>query len=199
MKSMCMIVLLVIVSTVVVECEILLAGLGLLALKGALLLSSESRRSYRNPRPSYRKQRYYYPKKTHYYTYNKGHHYYPKRRYGRSVEDENEIQNFEKIDENLIAKADFQDMDDCAKMFVCEVNAIQDESMLDDVETMIRSVFGGPTETEIDVTKATARFDLAAKVGRVAGSEQCKIFYGRCNTPYDELKSIMEDFGNEEN
>ena len=197
MKSMCMIVLLVIVSTVVVECEILLAGLGLLALKGALLLSAESRR---NSRPSYQKQHYYYyPKKTYYdYTYNKGHHYYPKRRYGRSVvEDENEIQNnFDiKIDENiLIAKADFQDLDDCAKMFVCEVNAIQDESVLDDVETMIKSAFGGPLETEIDVTKATARFDLSAKVGRVAGSEQCKIFYGRCNASYDELKSIMENF-----
>ena len=64
---MCMIVLLVIVSTVVVECEILLAGLGLLALKGALLLSAESRR---NSRPSYQKQHYYYyPKKTHYDPY----------------------------------------------------------------------------------------------------------------------------------
>ena len=197
MKSMCMIVLLLIVSTVVVECEILLAGLGLLALKGALLLSAESRR---NSRPSYQKQHYYYyPKKTYYdYTYNKGHHYYPKRRYGRSVvEDENEIQNnFDiKIDENiLIAKADFQDLDDCAKIFVCEVNAIQDESVLDDVETMIKSAFGGPLETEIDVTKVTARFDLSAKVGRVAGSEHCKIFYGRCNASYDELKSIMENF-----
>ena len=108
-------------------------------------------------------------------------------RYGRSVEDHELF----KTTNDLFAQADLQDLDDCAKMFICELNA-KDKSKLSDMEIIMKDTFGVNGEGKLDVTQITAKFDFAAVTGQMAGLSQCKKFYGRCQIPYDQMKTLLD-------
>jgi hypothetical protein len=84
----------------------------------------------------------------------------------------------------------FQDVDDCAKMFICQLGT-KPEDNLDDIEQNISSIFGTNEQGALDATKPSVLFDLAATVGRDAGFEQCKTLYARCQMPYDEMLQFM--------
>lgn len=107
------------------------------------------------------------------------------RRFGRSIEDEKTIDNNEALS-NAILDASLNDADDCAKKLICSLNA-QEVSTLASDESAIAELFG--KSGSIDVTAATAEFDLAALMGRLAGKAQCETIYARC--PY-ESKDLME-------
>ena len=112
--------------------------------------------------------------------------------YKRSVK-ENEKKPMEyQIPKELIFAADFQDVDDCAKKFICEVNA-KNDSALDGIEVLIKSLFGYEKSGQLDVTKPSARFDFAAIVGLKSGFEQCKTLFSRCDSSYDAMKNIIEE------
>merc|ERR1711935_444234 len=92
--------------------------------------------------------------------------------------------------DDLIIQAEFQDFDDCAKMFVCQLNAKPEDS-LNDVEKIINDLFGTNENGALDFSKPSALFDFAATVGRDAGLEQCKTLYARCQMPYQEMMKFM--------
>ena len=85
---------------------------------------------------------------------------------------------------------DFQDFDDCAKMFVCQLGAKPEDS-LNDVEKYINAMFGTNQNGALDFLKPSALFDFAATVGRDAGLEQCKTLYARCQMPFQEMTKFM--------
>lgn len=112
--------------------------------------------------------------------------------YKRSV-NENEKKPLEyHIPKELIFAADFQDVDDCAKKLICELNA-KNDSALDGIEVLIKSLFGYEKSGQLDVTKPSARFDFAAIVGLKSGFEQCKTLFSRCDSSYDAMKNIIEE------
>ena len=181
MKTFLLTVLLFFASTISVESFFLGGfGVGLLALKGAILgglaLGGALRRRSRYRSRSY--HHHHYPK------------YYVKRRYGRSIEDLDGNSVLE-LPEDMLIQADLKDFDDCAKMLVCQVNTKSDT--LDDMESLIQNIFGLNSDESLDVMKASARFDLAAMVGRKGGLKQCYAIYGRCQLPYEDLLKIMEE------
>ena len=44
----------------------------------------------------------------------------------------------------------------------------------------------------INLSSGTVEFDLAALIGRKAGTQQCQKIYARCNKEYDELLKVLE-------
>merc|ERR1711956_104182 len=151
-----------------------LALAGLLGLKAALFggvligAAASRRRHYKPSRKSY--SRSY---KTHKY------------RYGRSIEDEAIIDEHEALS-NAILDASLNDAEDCAKKLICSLSAKEVSTLASD-ESAIAELFG--KSGSIDVSAATAEFDLAALMGRQAGKAQCETIYARC--PY-ESKDLME-------
>jgi len=152
-----------------------LALAGLLGLKAALFggvligaAASRRRHYYKPSRKSYSKSY-----KTHKY------------RYGRSIEDEEIIDEHEALS-NAILDASLNDAEDCAKKLICSLNAKEVSTLASD-ESAIAELFG--KSGSIDVSAATAEFDLAALMGRQAGKAQCETIYARC--PY-ESKELME-------
>lgn len=111
-------------------------------------------------------------------------------RFGRSIEDEKTIDNDEALS-NAILDASLNDADDCAKKLICSLNAKEVSTLASD-ESAIAELFG--KSGSIDVTAATAEFDLAALMGRLAGKAQCDTIYARC--PY-ESKDLMETMRSE--
>merc|ERR1711997_57682 len=103
------------------------------------------------------------------------------RRHGRSVEDE----SFDETS-NAILDASLNDAEDCAKKLICSLNAKEVSTLASD-ESAIAELFD--KFGSIDISAATAEFDLAALMGRQAGKAQCEIIYARC--PY-ESKDLME-------
>ena len=98
-------------------------------------------------------------------------------------------------------KADLEDFDDCAKMFICQLNA-KNDSTLGPVEKMMKKSFGtGSGQSTIygglDVNRVSARFDLAALTGKMVGVNQCKLFYGRCKIPYSQMKHLLNTLLND--
>ncbi|TRY68970.1 hypothetical protein TCAL_15114 [Tigriopus californicus] len=105
------------------------------------------------------------------------------RRFGRSVEVEGvKVQD-------LLLKASVNDVDDCAKNFVCQLNTKSIESM-DSVEQTLLAIYG--QDASIDVSRSDVEFQLAANVGRLAGAEQCQTVYARCPMEYDQLLQTFE-------
>ena len=90
-----------------------------------------------------------------------------------------------------MAQAEFQDIDDCAKMFLCQLNP-KNENELGSFETFFKSQFGMNESGVLDVTKLSVRFDLAAVIGQDVGMEQCQNVYGRCKMDYVDMLKIME-------
>merc|ERR1712008_490047 len=143
-----------------------LALAGLLGLKAALFggvligaAASRRRHYYKPSRKSYSKSY-----KTHKY------------RYGRSIEDEEIIDEHEALS-NAILDASLNDAEDCAKKLICSLNAKEVSTLASD-ESAIAELFG--KSGSIDVSAATAEFDLAALMGRQAGKAQCETIYARC-------------------
>ena len=127
--------------------------------------------------------------------------YYQRKRYGRSVQDvqSQDLQFHEKrrIFDDLILKANVQDLDDCAKKFICELNA-KDETILDDFELSMKSAFGVDKRGNLDVKSISARFDFAASVGQIGGdSQQCKILFRRCTHSYEVSKGLYWNLYNQ--
>ena len=52
-------------------------------------------------------------------------------------------------------------------------------------------MFGTDKTQALDVTKSSVRYLLAAKVGKVAGFEQCLALYPRCDMSYEDMLTIM--------
>ena len=98
-----------------------------------------------------------------------------------------------------IVKADLDDFDDCAKMFICQLNA-KNDSTLGPVEKMMKKSFSIGSTTNyggLDVNRVSARFDLAALTGKMVGLNQCKLFYGRCKIPYLQMKNMLNTLLND--
>ena len=95
-------------------------------------------------------------------------------------------------------KADLEDFDDCAKMFICQLNA-KNDSTLGPVEKMMKKSFstGSNNYGGLDVNRVSARFDLAALTGKMVGLNQCKLFYGRCKIPYIQMKNMLNTLLND--
>jgi len=108
-------------------------------------------------------------------------------RFGRSIEDEKTIDNDEALS-NAILDASLNDADDCAKKLICSLNAKEVSTLASD-ESAIAELFG--KSGSIDVTAATAEFDLAALMGRLAGKAQCDTIYARCSYEPKDLMEIM--------
>ncbi|TRY68520.1 hypothetical protein TCAL_14210 [Tigriopus californicus] len=102
-------------------------------------------------------------------------------RSGRSVGD-NKVSS-------IFLKASINDVDDCAKNFVCQLAAKSDESM-DGFETTAFAIYGHATS--IDVSRSDVEFQLASNVGRLAGIQQCQTIYARCPMSYGQLLQTME-------
>ena len=102
------------------------------------------------------------------------------------------IASSNEIPDQIILSADFQDTNDCAKKFICELNA-KDETKLDSIEMVTRTLFGDDNSGHFDVTKPSAHFDFAALVGRKAGFNQCETIFARCDVPYEDLKMMIEE------
>ena len=99
-------------------------------------------------------------------------------RHGRSLVDT----------EQLLLKASYDDVDDCAKKMVCLVNA-KPATNLDNFEMEIRHMFG--QSGQLDVSQGSVEFDLAALMGRKAGSAQCQKIYARCQISAEKLLDVL--------
>ena len=99
------------------------------------------------------------------------------RRHGRSLVDT----------EQLLLKVSYDDVDDCAKKMVCLINA-KPATALDTVEMEIHSMFG--QSGRLDVSQGSVEFDLAALMGRKAGSAQCMKIYARCQVEAHKLLDV---------
>jgi len=98
-------------------------------------------------------------------------------RYGRSVAD---------VDEMFLV-ASQNDADDCAKKLICSLAARDPRSLAQD-EAVIVGLFG---HGDLDVSKSTVEFDLAAIMGRKVGEVQCEKIYSRCVYPTNTLMEVM--------
>ncbi len=169
MHTFCLTLVLLAVSAVFVAAEPIF-GVGLLALKVGIvkgaLIGSALRRRGRGRKRSYRK------------SYRK--------RHGRSTEDESP----ENILDELFLQATLEDQDDCAKKFVCLANAKEVKS-LSSLEKSVINLFG--SDGYINVNDASARFQLAAAMGKLAGEDQCRSMYARCPAKYEILSKTLED------
>jgi len=98
-------------------------------------------------------------------------------RYGRSVTNADDM--------FLIASQN--DSDDCAKKLICSLAARDARSLAED-EAVIVSLFG---HGDLDVSKSTVEFDLAAIMGRKVGAEHCAVVYSRCVYSPATLMEVM--------
>jgi hypothetical protein len=98
-------------------------------------------------------------------------------RYGRSVSN---------VDEMFLV-ASQNDADDCAKKLICSL-ASRDVRTLAEDEAVIVSIFG---QGELDVSKSTIEFDLAAVMGRKVGEKHCNVVYSRCVYTPQTLMEVM--------
>jgi hypothetical protein len=126
------------------------------------------------------------------------------RRWGRSVVEGAEDNTLQI--EQVMLQASLQDNDDCAKAFVCHVNAKPTRNT--PMEEFVYEYFGGQTQetamlkailpqgssglSVVDTLSPTVQFDLAAQVGKLGGAEQCTKIYAQCPLPYSELLSALE-------
>jgi hypothetical protein len=124
-------------------------------------------------------------------------------RWGRSIEgsEDNSLQI-----QQVMLQASIQDNDDCAKAFVCQVNAkpIRTTPMEEFVydyfggntrdTAMLRALMPGsaPGMTVVDVLSPSVQFELAAQVGRIGGVQTCQQIYAQCTLPYSELIAAIE-------
>lgn len=108
-------------------------------------------------------------------------------RYGRSIENEDTVDKHEALS-NAILDASLNDAEDCAKKLICSLNAKEVSTLASD-ESAIAELFG--KSGSIDVSAATAEFDLAALMGRQAGKAQCDTIYARCPYESKDLMKIM--------
>ena len=91
-------------------------------------------------------------------------------------------------DQPTLLQASLVDSDDCAKMFVCQLNTIPAEK-LSGFEREVYEDYG--KNGTIDVSSEGVEFDLAALTGRLAGKDQCARLYGRCSgLSYDKMLQI---------
>jgi len=87
----------------------------------------------------------------------------------------------------IFLEASRKDQYDCAKLLVCELNAIPVDELRED-EIIVSRAFG--QEDAVDVTDNAVEFHLAGLIGRKIGSPRCKTMYSRCVlTP----QKLMED------
>ncbi len=100
-------------------------------------------------------------------------------------------------DQSLIAQADLQDADDCAKMLICTLNTKKPQD-LDQVEQTLKDMFGPDERGGLNLNSTSVRFDLAAMIGKQVGINQCYQVYGRCDAPYDQLLDMIESFGEDQ-
>merc|ERR1711970_1189632 len=186
------------------------AAIGALALgKGLILGGLLARRRSRHTssygrsyhRPSYsRNDHYSYgssyakPTNTYYYSSQKYNHH-GKRSAEEELPTQEELNRFKRQVDNEINDDSWwlemveKDQDDCTKRLICEISA--KSNMDSDVEEGLMKVFGvGRT---VDVSKATALFDLAAQAGKAAGVEACRKFYKRCDTPVKTMVEMIEE------
>jgi hypothetical protein len=133
-----------------------------------------------------------------------GHRSFGRRRWGRSIEgtEDNSIQI-----EQIMLQASVEDNDDCAKAFVCHVHAKPARTTA--MEEFVYDYFGGNEKdtamlkalvpqtsagsTVVDAFSPTIQFDIAAEIGKIAGSAQCSKIYAQCPLPYSELLNILEN------
>lgn len=104
-------------------------------------------------------------------------------------------------------QASLQDNDDCAKAYVCHVHAKPTRTTA--MEEFVFEYFSGNSKetamlkalvpqtsegsTVVDAFSPTIQFDLAAEIGKIAGSEQCTKIYAQCPLPYSEIVGILEN------
>lgn len=98
-------------------------------------------------------------------------------RYGRSVSN---------VDDMFLI-ASQNDADDCAKKLICSLAARDARSLAED-EAVIVSLFG---HGDLDVSKSTVEFDLAAIMGRKVGENHCNVVYSRCAYAPATLMEVM--------
>jgi len=98
-----------------------------------------------------------------------GHH-----RFGREASDFNTV----------LTEENKRDVDDCAKLLVCHLNA-KPLNKLDEDEFAIATTFG--QADVIDVTQPSILYDVAAHIGRKAGEKQCRTVYPRCVSEVDHI------------
>ncbi len=107
-------------------------------------------------------------------------------------EGEEDVLTEKEILDELFLRATMQDVDDCAKKFVCLVNSRDAAGEgLDSMERTVVSLFEGE-KGFLDASAGSARFQLAAIMGRVAGASQCDRIYARCTLPYRDMAKFME-------
>lgn len=104
-----------------------------------------------------------------------------RRRFGRSIEDD-------KV-QDILLRASVEDVDDCAKNFVCQLNTKSIKSM-DAFERTIFAVYG--QDPTIDVSRSDVEFQLASNIGRLSGIQHCKTIYARCPMEYGQLLKTIE-------
>ncbi|XP_040575809.1 uncharacterized protein [Lepeophtheirus salmonis] len=97
--------------------------------------------------------------------------------------------------ESILLSASQHDTSDCAKRLVCELNGIALEEM-GTQEAVLQGLFD---PDNLDITKSTVEFDLAAQIGKRVGIRQCALIYERCPHNRQQLMDIIgnPDFGNE--
>ena len=64
----------------------------------------------------------------------------------------------------------------------------KDASTLAEDEALILSLFG---RGDLDVSKSTIEFDLAAKMGQKVGIAHCNTVYSRCAYNIEQLMEVM--------
>lgn len=84
--------------------------------------------------------------------------------------------------------ASIDDADDCAKKLICLLNADSSDS-LDSDEKVVKGLFG--VGNELDVSKDSVEFDVAALVGRKTGEARCHRIYARCVFNRDDLMNVL--------
>jgi len=84
----------------------------------------------------------------------------------------------------VLTEENKRDVDDCAKLLVCHLNA-KPLNKLDEDEFAIATTFG--QVDVIDVTQASVLYDVAAHIGRKAGEKQCRTVYPRCVSEVDNI------------
>lgn len=89
---------------------------------------------------------------------------------------------------SALYEASIEDVNDCAKRLVCEINAVP-EDKLNSMEQEIRQMFG---ETNgLNLASDVVEFNLAALVGRKVSAAQCGKIYARCEFGKDKLLQIL--------
>ena len=169
---------------------------------GGLLARGRSRqtyhrRSYRSYSP-YRHQSYghSYARPSRSYNYSSNTYYRRGKRFAKEeMPSSVEIERYKREIDNGINDESYwlemleKDQDDCFKMLLCETFAKSRPET--EVESVLKEVFGG-NNINVDVSKATAMFDMAALTGARGGMDKCHKFYKRCDTPVPAMLLMIE-------